>query len=79
MSYQILIADDEPIIRADLKELLEELGYKVVAEAGDGLEALNLIEQVEPDVVILDIKMPNMDGIQVAGEIADQFPVIISI
>jgi len=77
MSYRILIADDEPIIRTDLKELLEELGYEVVAEAGDGLAALNLIEQVQPDVVILDIKMPKMDGIQVAGEIADRFPVII--
>jgi len=77
MSYRILIADDEPIIRTDLKELLEELGYIVVAEAGDGLAALNLIEQVQPDVVILDIKMPKMDGIQVAGEIADRFPVII--
>jgi len=77
MSYRILIADDEPIIRADLKELLEELGYEVVAEAGDGLEALNLIEKIKPDVVILDIKMPKMDGIRVAGEIADRFPVII--
>jgi len=77
MNYRILIADDEPIIRTDLKELLEELGYEVVAEAGDGLAALNLIEQVQPDVVILDIKMPKMDGIQVAGEIADRFPVII--
>ena len=77
MSYRILIADDEPIIRTDLKELLEELGYEVVAEARDGLEALDLIEKVKPDVVILDIKMPKLDGIRVAGEISDRFPVII--
>lgn len=77
MSYRILIADDEPLIRADLKEMLEEFGYEVVAEARDGLEALNLIEQVKPDLVILDIKMPKMDGISVAGKIADKFPVII--
>jgi response regulator NasT len=77
MSYRILIADDESLIRADLKEILEELGYEVVAEAGDGLEALSLIEQVKPDVVILDIKMPKMDGIRVADEIADKYPVII--
>lgn len=77
MSYRILIADDEPIIRTDLKELLEELGYEVVAEARDGLEALDLIEKVKPDVVILDIKMPKMDGISVAREISDRFPVII--
>jgi response regulator NasT len=77
MSYRILIADDEPLIRADLKELLEELGYEVVAEASDGLEALSLINQFKPDVVILDIKMPKVDGIRVAVEVADQFPVII--
>jgi len=77
MSYRILIADDEPIIRTDLKELLEELGYQVVGEAGDGIEALELIEQVKPDVVILDIKMPKLDGIRVADKISDRFPVII--
>ncbi len=77
MSYRILIADDEPLMRADLKELLEEMGHEVVAEAGDGREALNLIDRVGPDVVILDIKMPKMDGISVAGEISDRFPVII--
>jgi response regulator NasT len=77
MSYRVLIADDEPLIRADLKELLEELGYEVVAEAGDGREALNLVDRVNPDVVILDIKMPNLDGISVARKISDRFPVII--
>jgi response regulator NasT len=77
MSYRILIADDEPLIRADLRELLEEMGHEVVAEAGDGREALDLIDRVSPDVVILDIKMPKLDGLSVAGEISDRFPVII--
>jgi len=77
MSFRILIADDEALIRVDLKELLEELGYEVVAEAGDGQEVLNLMDQVNPDLVILDIKMPEMDGISVAREISERFPVII--
>jgi len=77
MSFRILIADDEPLIRVDLRELLEELGYEVVAEAGDGHEALNLVDQVNPDLAILDIKMPKMDGISVARKISGQFPVII--
>ena len=77
MSYRILIADDEPIIRTDLRELLVELGYQVVAEAGDGLEALELVQKFKPDVVILDIKMPKLDGIRVAEKISDRFPVII--
>ena len=76
MSYRIFIADDEPLIRADLKELLEEMGHEVVAEAVDGKEALDLIEKVNPDVVILDIKMPEVDGITVAKKISNQFPVI---
>ena len=53
MTYRILIADDEPIIRADLKELLEELGYRVVAEASDGTEALNLVLR-QPGTVWVD-------------------------
>ena len=77
MSFKILIADDEPLIRVDLRELLEELGYEVVAEAGDGHEALQLMDQVNPDLVILDIKMPKMDGITVAREISERYPVVI--
>lgn len=76
MSYRIFIADDEPLIRADLRELLEEMGYEVVAEASDGKEVLEMIEKVNPDVVILDIKMPQVDGISVAKKISSQFPVI---
>jgi len=77
MSFRILIADDEPLIRVDLRELLNELGYEVVAEAGDGNEALELINQVNPDLAILDIKMPGMDGIRLAREISRKLPVII--
>jgi two-component system, response regulator PdtaR len=77
MSFRILIADDEPLIRVDLKELLEGIGHEVVAEARDGREALDLIKQKKPDVVILDIKMPHISGIDLARKIADSFPVII--
>ena len=77
MSYRIIIADDESLIRADLKELLEDIGYSVIAEAQDGEEALKLVEQHHPDIVILDIKMPQLDGIDVANLISKQYPVII--
>ena len=76
MSYRIFIADDEPLIRTDLKELLEEMGHDVIAEAGDGRHVLDTIETVNPDLVILDIKMPKVDGIKVAKRISDRFPVI---
>lgn len=75
--FRILIADDEPLIRVDLKELLEEIGHQVVAETGDGKEALALLNTVRPDLVILDIKMPGMSGIEVARRIAYEYPVII--
>lgn len=75
--FRILIADDEPLIRADLKELLEEIGHQVVAETGDGKEVLAIIDRIKPDLVILDIKMPGMSGIEVARRIANEYPVII--
>lgn len=69
---KVLIADDEPLIRMDLKELLEESStYKVVAEARDGQEALNAIKETNPDIVFMDIRMPNMDGITAAKAIQD--------
>lgn len=76
---RIIIADDEPIIRLDLKKMLEELGYDVVAEAGDGAKAVELVRNLQPDVVILDIKMPVMDGIDAAKVIhAEQIaPVLL--
>ncbi|NLI01275.1 MAG: response regulator [Chthonomonadales bacterium] len=76
---RIVIADDEPLIRIDLKNTLEELGYAVVAEAADGVKALEAVRALTPDVVILDIKMPIMDGIDVAKAIhAEQIaPVLL--
>lgn len=67
---RIVIAEDEAIIRLDLKELLEEEGYEVVGETGRGDEAVELVRRLAPDVAILDIKMPGMDGIAAARQIA---------
>ncbi len=67
---RVLIADDDPIIRLDLKQMLENLGYEVVAEAEDGQQALDLAKQHEPDICVLDVKMPVMDGIDSAIQIA---------
>lgn len=64
---RVLIADDEPIIRLDLKNMLESLGYEVIAEAGDGVSAVEAARTLKPDVAILDIKMPGMDGIDAAN------------
>lgn len=77
MGFRVLIADDEPLIRVDLRELLEGLGHEVVAEASNGKEAFALIETKKPDVVILDIKMPELDGIGLAENISHFCPVVI--
>ncbi len=66
---RIVIAEDEPLIRLDLRESLEEEGYVVVGEAGDGAEAVELVRQHRPDLAILDIKMPGVDGLEAAREI----------
>jgi response regulator NasT len=67
---RVLIAEDEALIRLDLKEMLEEEGYEVAGEAGDGGKAVELAEQLRPDLVILDVKMPVMDGIEAGARIA---------
>jgi AmiR/NasT family two-component response regulator len=67
---RVLIAEDEALIRLDLREMLTEEGYDVCAEAGDGEEAVRLAEETRPDLVILDIKMPVMDGLAAAEKIA---------
>lgn len=64
---RVIIADDESVIRADLREMLTNLNYLVVGEAGDGLSAVNMARQLKPNVVIMDIKMPDMDGIEAAS------------
>ncbi len=66
---RVVIAEDEPLIRLDLRESLVEIGYDVVGEAGDGIEALEMVKLHRPDVVIVDIKMPRMDGLEAARQI----------
>jgi len=69
---RVVVAEDEALIRLDLTETLAELGYEVVGEAGDGERALALAEELRPDLVILDVKMPVLDGISAAQRIAAQ-------
>ncbi len=69
MASTVVIAEDEAIVRLDLREILEEEGYEVVGETGRGDEAVELARQHQPDLVILDIKMPGMDGLAAAREI----------
>jgi AmiR/NasT family two-component response regulator len=64
MEKRIVIADDEPITRMDIKDLLEEAGYKVVGEASDGFDAIEICKKERPDLVIMDIKMPNLNGLK---------------
>jgi response regulator NasT len=69
---RVLIAEDEAIIRMDLREMLEEEGHEVVGEARDGEEAVRLARALAPDVVFMDIKMPGMDGIEAARVLSDE-------
>lgn len=69
---RVLVAEDEPLIRLDIVETLKDAGYDVVAEAGDGREAVDLALEYEPDLCILDVKMPVMDGITAAEEILSE-------
>src|SRR5712692_2974705 len=74
---RILIAEDETIIRLDLRELLEQAGFEVCAEARDGLEAVELARTEKPDLAVLDVKMPRLDGIEAAKQILDERPIPI--
>jgi response regulator NasT len=76
---RVLIAEDEALIRLDLREMLQEEGYEVVGEAGDGEMAVTLAGKLRPDLVILDVKMPKMDGIEAGAKIAKEriAPVVI--
>ena len=74
---RVLIAEDETLIRLDLKGLLEGAGFEVCAEARDGEEAVSLARETEPDVALLDVKMPRLDGIEAARRILDERPIPI--
>ena len=76
---RVVIAEDEALIRLDLAEMLAEEGYDVVGQAGDGEAAIELAERQRPDLVVLDVKMPKLDGIAAAQRIAEQriAPVVI--
>ena len=72
MTIRVVIAEDEAIIRLDLRETLEEEGYEVVGESGRGDHALELVRELKPDIAILDIKMPHMDGLEAARIITQE-------
>src|SRR6202042_3129162 len=74
---RVVIAEDEAIVRLDLKEILVTAGYDVVGETGRGDEAVTLVEQHQPDLAILDVKMPGMDGIRAAREITSHHKVAV--
>jgi two-component system, response regulator PdtaR len=78
-TVRVIIAEDEALIRLDLKEMLEEEGYSVVAEVGDGQQAVDRATELRPDLVILDIQMPVLDGLSAAEQIASAriAPVIV--
>src|SRR5256714_6727503 len=74
---RILVAEDESIIRLDLRALLERAGFEVCAEARDGEEAVSLARSERPDLAVLDVKMPKLDGIEAARRILDERPIPI--
>ena len=77
LPMRILLAEDETIIRLDLRDLLERAGFEVCAEARDGEEAVELARREQPDLAILDVKMPRLDGIEAARRILDERPIPI--
>ncbi|MEX0816084.1 MAG: response regulator [Gaiellales bacterium] len=77
MALRILVAEDETIIRLDLKSILERAGFDVCAEARDGVEAVELAASEQPDLAILDVKMPRLDGIEAARRILADRPIPI--
>ena len=74
---RVLIAEDETIIRLDLRALLERAGFEVCAEARDGEEAVALARETEPEVAVLDVKMPRLDGIEAARHMTAERPIPI--
>ena len=76
-AHRILVAEDETLIRMDLVEMLQEAGYEVVGAASDGSEAVSLAQSLKPDLTILDVKMPVLDGISAAEKIISISPVLM--
>ncbi len=74
---RVVVADDESIIRMDLVELLTQSGYEVVGQASDGKAALQAIKELSPDIAVLDVKMPLLDGIEVALNVREFVPVVL--
>jgi two-component system, response regulator PdtaR len=74
---RILVAEDESIIRLDLRDLLERAGFEVCAEARDGEEAVELARSEQPDLAVMDVKMPKLDGIEAARKILEERPIPI--
>jgi len=72
MKYRIIIADDEPITRMDIYEILTEAGYDVVGQAADGFKAVELCRTLKPDIAIMDIKMPHLDGLKASKIIVNE-------
>jgi response regulator NasT len=77
IAVRIVVAEDEALIRMDLVEMLTEAGYHVVGEASDGAQAIELVKEHQPDLAILDVKMPILDGISAAEEIITTCPVLM--
>jgi response regulator NasT len=74
---RILVAEDESLIRMDIVETLKDQGFDVVGEAGDGLKAIQLAKELKPDLMVMDIKMPDLDGLSAAEKIAElRIPVV---
>jgi len=78
-AYRVLVVDDEPVIRLDLRTMLEAMGHEVVGEADNGVDALQLARTLQPDLVIADLMMPEMDGIELSRRLAKEriAPVLI--
>ena len=75
---RVIVAEDESLIRMDIVETLKDHGFEVVGEAGDGNRAVELATELKPDLIVMDIKMPNLDGISAAEKIADlKIPVVL--
>ena len=77
-ALRVVIADDQELIRAGFKALLEGRGIQVVAQAGDGIEAVDIVKHTRPDVVLMDIRMPRLDGVEATRRLPDHKVLIVT-